>query len=195
LARVAGLSAVAAVLAVVACESRVPTQAEVASMDAASAERGAARYQIVADGVAPVFMVDGVQMPAEKAKAIPAELIATVNVSKGAGTQPSVIAITTKAGVATDGERRVKISGVMPPGEAKVVADRDAWKPLPSKEPFHGLVLIDGVKATLAQMTALAPSDIESVNILKGDAAKSESTDPAAAFGIIRITTKKHGAR
>lgn len=195
-ARVVALTAVAALLAVVACESRVPTQAEVTSMDAASAERSAVGVKLVAEsGTGPLFLVDGVTMPAEQAKAIPAERIATVNVTKGQGTEPSVIAITTKAAGDKGSVSRVKITGELPL-IAKLVAEREAsGKPLPSKEPFHGLLMIDGVKSTMAQMTALAPADIEMVNIVKGDAAKAESTDPAAAFGIIKITTKKHATR
>ena len=192
-ARIAGLAAVAALLAVVACESRVPTQAEVASMDAASAEQRAVRARLVApNGPGPVFTVDGASMPAEQAKAIPAERIASVNVTKGMGIQPAVIAILTKPGITFDDGKGMKIDGELPL-IATLVAEREASvKPLPSKEPFHGLLLIDGVKSTLAQMKALAPADIEMVNVVKGNAATAESSDPAAQFGIINITTKKH---
>lgn len=193
-ARAAGLIAVAALLAVVACESRVPTQAEVTSMDAASAERSAVRAKLVAEnGAGPVFTVDGAAMPAENAKAIPAERIASVVVAKGQGTEPSVIAITTKAAGGESSVERMKIAGVVTPDEAKRIAEREeaSAKPLPSKEPFHGLLMIDGVVST-AGLTSLDPKDIEKVEILKGDAAKAESSDPAAQFGIIRITTKKH---
>jgi outer membrane receptor protein involved in Fe transport len=57
-------------------------------------------------------------------------------------------------------------------------------------ESFTGLFVIDGVQADLSRMRTLSPSTIKSVEVIKGAAATKLYTDPKAANGVIRITTK-----
>lgn len=52
------------------------------------------------------------------------------------------------------------------------------------------LIFIDGKKASKKDMKALAPDQIESINVLKGEAAL-EKYGKKAAEGVIEITTKK----
>ncbi len=178
IARSAGLVALAAVLVVAACESKMPTQAEVASMDVASAERSAVKTKLITEGAVPVYTVNGVITPEATAKAIPAERIATIDVKKAMESGAPIIAITLRpAEAAGRGPQRSKLMVE----EGRINA----------KEAFRGLVILDGVKSTMEAVGALKPESIESVNVIKGAAAKVESTDPAAEFGIIKITTKK----
>ena len=56
---------------------------------------------------------------------------------------------------------------------------------------FTGLIFVDGVRAASDAMSRLSGEQIESVEVLKGTAASEYyTTDPAAANGVIRITTK-----
>ena len=52
------------------------------------------------------------------------------------------------------------------------------------------LVYVDGVLRPGTSIGSILPSDIVSVEVLKGAAAAKESGDPAAANGVIYITTK-----
>ena len=54
---------------------------------------------------------------------------------------------------------------------------------------FTGLILIDGRVASPAEMRALDPRRILTVEVTKGPAAAQQHSDPRARDGIIRITT------
>jgi hypothetical protein len=56
---------------------------------------------------------------------------------------------------------------------------------------FEGLLLIDGVETPASAMSNLDPNTIESIDVLKGEAAARAYSDPRAANGVIRITTKR----
>ena len=159
-----------------ACEGKTPTAADVRALDARQAERGAA-LMLGDDAGAAVYIVDGAPSTREVAQAIPATEIAAVNVNKTVtnGTAASEIRIVTKAGaarglLATDAEGpRVVVQGGGISGSP--------------------LILIDGRRATKAEMDALAPSGIISVEVLKGEAAVREYGE-AAKDGVIKVTTK-----
>jgi TonB-dependent SusC/RagA subfamily outer membrane receptor len=55
---------------------------------------------------------------------------------------------------------------------------------------FQGLVLVDGVKYDRKTLESLNGLDIASIEVLKGAAAAARYSDPAAAYGVILITTK-----
>lgn len=172
--RLASLLPVVVVLA--ACEGKTPTAADVRALDARQAERGAA-LMLGDEAGAAVYIVDGAPSTREAAQAIPATEIAAVNVNKTVtnGTAASEIRIVTKAGaarglLATDAEGpRVVVQGGGISGSP--------------------LILIDGRRATKAEMDALAPSGIISVEVLKGEAAVREYGE-AAKDGVIKVTTK-----
>ena len=95
-------AAVAAVaVALLACDGRTPTAADVRALDARQAERGAALLLGEGDGPATYF-VDGVAATREAAQAIAPDQIAAVNVNKmmNGATATTEIRLITKAGAA-----------------------------------------------------------------------------------------------
>ena len=201
LARTIGLAAVAALAIVTACEARLPTSSEVQSMDVASAEKALVGFKVIDDHAAAnaVYVVDGQTVTAETAHAIPANRIATVNVikssEKGDGSKSTIIRIATLG--APVRESLALRSDTAGP-RMKVMSDRNVAPPMPpqrdmmsrSKEPFAGLVIVDGVRAPNDVLSRLSPDKIASVEVMKGDAAKAFSSDPAAANGVIKVVTK-----
>jgi beta-lactamase regulating signal transducer with metallopeptidase domain len=69
-------------------------------------------------------------------------------------------------------------------------------QPMKRREPFNGVVLLDGVRVDKERLATIPPDEIVSVEVVKGDAARKLFADSAAANGVIRITTrsgaKKH---
>jgi beta-lactamase regulating signal transducer with metallopeptidase domain len=57
-------------------------------------------------------------------------------------------------------------------------------------EPFNGVLLLDGVRVDNSRLTSIAPGEIVSIEVVKGDAARKLFADSAAANGVIRITTR-----
>ncbi|MFC4721021.1 TonB-dependent receptor plug domain-containing protein [Geojedonia litorea] len=53
----------------------------------------------------------------------------------------------------------------------------------------HALILIDGMESNMSQLSALPPSDVESIDILKGGSASIYGV--RGANGVVLITTKK----
>ncbi|MEK0430495.1 MAG: hypothetical protein RL139_299 [Gemmatimonadota bacterium] len=163
-------------IVVAACEGRTPTAAEVRALDARQAERGAAAL-LGAESGSATYIVDGAPSTRAAAEALAPEEIAAVNVNKqviGSETR-SEIRIVTKAGAA-----RGLLAGE--PDGPRVIVQGGATTGSP-------LILIDGRRATKAEMDALQPSGIVSVEVLKGEAAVREYGD-AAKDGVIKITTK-----
>lgn len=208
----AGALALGAVLA--ACEAKLPTDADVQQMDVASAEQTARGLKVlpVADSLT-MYTVDGLPVTAEAARAISANMIAAVNVSKSRDPNGRAeIHITTKPGhdtlrVALD-TSRIRLSGVM----VARIGDKDQRGGMmvttfgdkqqngargpgagtqKSQATFSGLVYIDGVRSSLSAMNALSPKEIASVDVMKGAAAVKAYSDPAAANGVISIRTLK----
>ena len=186
-------AAFAAVALLAACEAKLPTQTEVDGMTAASAARSAQKLSLMSSDTANAqYQVNGAVVTAAEANAIPADRIASIQVIKG-GTAPvgkTLVAITTRApGDTTGGHRimkRVEIGGA--PGALAAGPDNLPRKHL---ENFDGVILIDGVRSTEAAMQALAPSDIVSVEVIKGPSAAGLYAAPEAKNGVIQITTKK----
>ena len=175
-------AAVAAVaVALLACDGRTPTAADVRALDARQAERGAALLLGEGDGPATYF-VDGVAATREAAQAIAPDQIAAVNVNKmmNGATATTEIRLITKAGAA----RGIRLEE----GDGPRVVIRGATT---TGSP---LILIDGRRATKAEMDALQPSGILSVEVLKGEAAVREYGE-AAKDGVIKVTTKPAPSR
>jgi hypothetical protein len=191
--------AVAALL--VACQAELPTSSEIEAMDAASAERAARRFSAIGDSI--IFTANGVTVPAEKAKEIPASQIARIETVRGSGKQKPAIAVWTieGTGVARDGEMSI-IADTL-----QAVASRSLGeeKPgVPNKmtmtitksanldlSVFEGLVFVDGKRVDPSFIRALDRSSIFSVEVLKGALAMQKFQEPAAAKGVISITTRK----
>jgi len=78
--RSASYIAIVSTLAIAACESHVPTAADISGLDATSAEQSLDQaFRLVPDTLRSMFYVDGVAVSAERAKAISSDSIATVN--------------------------------------------------------------------------------------------------------------------
>lgn len=193
--RIAGLFVAAGLSLAAACEARVPTSAEVQSMDAASAERlaGKTLFDGMHAGPTPEFYVNDVKVSAADAHAISANDIATVNVEKSdAG---AVIRIKTLAGTSGGMKYRTGAPAGSAEPNAAATMPRSGLRELHEKltlsdHQFDGLILINGVRADVAALHALDPRKIAGVEVIKGAAAEQISSDPAARNGIIRVTTK-----
>lgn len=191
--------AIVSTVAIAACESHVPTAADISGLDAASAETNARKASIIADQ--PVtFYVDNVKVSADSAHAIDAKNISSIRVTKRSqlsggdaiwitvpDSQYRIRALDT---VVADGSHPKTLSirmrtpqpGGAAPGQPGVVVRQ--------KQPFSGVVMIDGVVSDLAAMNSIDPSKIASVDVFKGPAAMQQSSDPRAKDGIISITLK-----
>ena len=195
IARAAAAAAFAAIALLAACEAKLPTQNDVDGMTAATATTSAQKLSLMSSDTAnALYQVNGAVVTAAEANAIPAERIASIQVTKG-GLAPNgktlVAIMTRQPGDTAKGvmmTERVRVGGA--PGE---LADAPDNLPRKHLQNFNGVILIDGVRSTEAAMQALAPSDIVTVEVIKGTSAASSYDAPEAKNGIIRITTK-HGA-
>ena len=200
-----GLAAIAALAIVTACEARLPTSSEVQAMDVASAEKAMAEYKIVDDRAAAnaVYVVDGQTVTAEKAHAIPANRIATVNVVKSSAKDGSKQTTINIATLGAPKQERLALRSDTAGPHMKVMIDNGVAPSLPpegvvmsrGKGPFTGLLFVDGVRAPEGALSKINPDDIATVNIIKGAAAREISSDPAAANGIIKVVTKAGAKR
>ncbi len=192
---VGGLLALAAV--VTACESKLPTSAEIDKMDAAAAETQAKKLALVADGRTE-YVVDGQKVSEESAKRIASDKIATVRVKKAAGDAVNEIYITTldnakKADVVLDDNASKTVSGVkirsrQMRGDSVLLTSE---APAKMKKVFDGLLVLDGKIVESSMLDRLAPDRIETIEVVKGAAAQKSYSDPRAVNGVIVVTTKK----
>lgn len=157
---------------VVACDTSMPTSAEVSKMDAASAERAAKSAYLFTPGATPtVFTVNDVVVTEAEAKAIPADRIASIKVAKGINGEAELHLLT-------------KTGDDVAVSPAATTAPKSEFK-------FSGLVIIDGVRTDQAAFKKLDPKSIATVEVVKGPAATGKYNDPLAANGVIVVTTKK----
>jgi len=161
--------AIVSTIAIAACESHVPTAADISGLDAASAETNARKASIISDQ--PVtFYVDNVKVSADSAHSINARYISSIRVMK-----PSKPASGNEMWIT-----------VLDSTQRTYAPDATVAR----KQPFTGLVMIDGVASDLSAMKAIDPSKIATVEVLKGTAAAEQYSDPLAKNGVIVITLK-----
>jgi beta-lactamase regulating signal transducer with metallopeptidase domain len=175
--RAAAVGAVGIASLVAACSTALPTDADIKKMDAGSAEGAARQLALVAATDSVRFVVDGEQTSAQRAKAIPADRIASVEVAKmnGQGT----IAIRTKA---LEGElARPERDSVRLDGTGLIVRSQKAGVASP-------IFFIDGVRVDQATFSKLDRSRIAQVDVIKG-AAAAAAYGPDAAAGAIVVKT------
>lgn len=202
---------------VVACETHLPTSAEVARMDVRGAEQQVADRAMF-DSV-NAYLVDGRIVSREQALAIPPSEIASIMIRRGIvpgtpqcvknrdGTESctetvqshgSEMSIRTRAFAMRAredsnprrGEARTAIA-MRAPGDTAGAMVTVARGDHMTGRAFDGLIYIDGVRANSAALGALSPREIVSVQILKGAAATKQYADPEAANGVIRVTTTR----
>lgn len=195
-----GLLGAAAVVA--ACDTPMPTAADVEAMDVAAAEQQATRFRI-ADGEGMTYVVDGKEVTATEAQALVADRIARIEVQKnaqGGGVIRISTAATADAAAPTSGEPvRIRVRGpgaeavtttgvaVRGVGSADTVTVRTVSGANPQSAP---LIVVDGVVVESSTLDGFDPNRIDKVEVLKGPAAAGLYSDPRAANGVIRITTK-----
>lgn len=199
----AGLLGVLAMGALVAaCETALPTTAEVERMDVRAAETQAARFRMVGDGANMIYIVDGKQVTAEEARALTAGRVSQISVRrKDDGTATYTVTTGATGAGAHHGENVTIVRGDTVPGGTRIRIrgknQLESFGPLTVRtgESFQGLMLIDGRITDPSAMRAMQPGTIETVEVIKGAAAaRLYPSDPRAAHGVIRITTKA-GAR
>ena len=209
-ARSGVLAVFAGLAVVVACETQLPTSAEVDNMDVASAEKLANKVTFVSDSTA-TYWIDGVQASAEQARALSADQIAQIEFTKAGmmidhdkttlNAEPGAqIHITTKAAagapphfvrVKVEPQNASPLAAADDSGTAghRILSGANTLRVTGSKT-FDGLLVIDGVVSTSAALQSLSPDKIQSVEVIKGPAATKLYSDPKAANGVIRVTTK-----
>ena len=183
--RTALLGAVATVALLAACEARMPTSAELDKADVASLEKSAAEFKTISDGTRSYY-VDGKLVSEAEAKGLAAPTIERVNFMKK-GDAHSVVMVTTKDGLHSGDSLHFKVSSSEALNAGGGPRERTMLKRGGGGTP---LVYLDGVKASPDVMRSLNPKSILSVDVVKGAAALQKSSDPAAANGIIYITTR-----
>jgi hypothetical protein len=195
-----GVVALAAL--VTACESKLPTSAEINAMDVASAQSQASKVALVADGKT-AYKVDGQAVSEETAKKIKAERIASVAVTKaGGGSAVQEIRINTKLPLDSAQRAKIELESLAANGgkpvagmllrtrssdsstAAPIVVERTA-----ERKPFNGLLIVDGVETESSALNKLSPDKIVTVEVVKGEAARTKYSDPRAANGVIVVTT------
>lgn len=167
---VSGLLATVALLA--ACESQLPTAAEMQNMDVKLVERRISQLTKL-DTLSVVYVVDGKQVSRAEANALSAEKIATVNVRGGKAQ-----------------EIRISTKGALPSAVVNGAPARVVEMAATPKKPFAGLLIVDGKTVESSVLNSLSPESIETVEVMKGEAAKSLYGD-AGVNGVIKVTTKK----
>jgi TonB-dependent SusC/RagA subfamily outer membrane receptor len=165
-----GLLATVALLA--ACESQLPTAAELQNMDVKGVETRVAQVTKL-DTTKVIYLVDGKQVSRADANALSADKIATVNVLGG---KVQEIRIVTKGALP---------AGVLNGAPARVVDVSGS-----AKKPFTGILIVDGKTVESSSLNSISPDSIESIEVIKGEAAKALYGE-AGANGVIKVTTKK----
>lgn len=178
--RALGLAAAAILVTAAACEARLPSATEIDGLDVAAVEQNRMTRTALGSDTTKVYFVDGRQATSEEARAIAPEQIASIEVEKNGAPGTSSIRITTRA--AADASKSESAS--LPAKAQLRVATEEG-----STRSFTGLVLVDGVKVD--DMPALPAASIQSMEVIKGAAATQRYKDPAAANGVILVTTKK----
>ncbi|HVX40192.1 MAG TPA: M56 family metallopeptidase [Gemmatimonadaceae bacterium] len=186
--RGAGVALVGLAGLLAACEAKVPTSADIAKMDASSAER--AVQSITPSGridSARVWKVDGKLVSAAEAKAVPRDSIAEISVTGFDGVSAVTMSIRTKGHATVIDTVRYRPSLAVrgmngSTGEPRVIRD------LPSKD--QPMIILDGKRADNSVLRSLNPNQIAKMEVLKGEAAKT-AYGADGKNGVIVITTKQ----
>lgn len=202
----AAVFGLAALLA--ACEAKLPTQSDVAQMDAAGAERSLAEAHLVIKPDSVKYVIDGIEATAIEAHRLRSDTIATVAVRGKTGGGLDTIYLRTLTADAyhkkmeADSVGRLQADAVVRgrggrgDGLATIRSDgggnanNDAVK-VAGEANANVPVYIDGVLADMSALKRLNRDDIASIEVIKGAAAAQLNPDvPNADKGIIKVTTK-----
>lgn len=178
--RAVALGALGAVAFLAACDSRIPTDVEVEQMDAAAAEARAEQLGILDRDGSVIYYVDEVRVDASEAQAIEGDRISHVEIGRSAGGTTIYLSTDERA----DQGGQVEL-------DAPMVEVRVRERPRLSTEGFQGLYVIDGVIMQDMDLREFDTDGIESIEVVKGAAARMLYDNPRAEHGVIHITTKK----
>jgi beta-lactamase regulating signal transducer with metallopeptidase domain len=194
LVRAGALCAVAGLLTMAACEAKIPTSAELASMDLAGAEKAAASSGafMVSDLDNADYFLNGEKMSRELLAKLEGEQIASMTVVKGKGTdgRDTIFVVTKdKLQVLVDSMstmgmkvRRAGTVTVSDGGQALQRMRRDPG----AKQPA---IMIDGKLSSESALAALKEDDIQSVSIMKPKQAVAGDPYPD---GLLAVETKAY---
>ncbi|HEY0931930.1 MAG TPA: M56 family metallopeptidase [Gemmatimonas sp.] len=194
--RRASVLALGAVATLAACKAELPTSAELQAMDVVAAEEKVGRV-VTFDEAKAEYFLDGKLVERDVATGVPADQIATIDVRKQDGKQ-QIFVVTGKradaASGATAGEnsqillrRKDSVGTVL---EERRVATTEPRFTMGGKKPFDGIIILNGERSNESALSKLDPKSIESVEIVKGQAAITQYGNDGAN-GVIRVTTKK----
>ncbi|MEO7458298.1 MAG: M56 family metallopeptidase [Gemmatimonadaceae bacterium] len=188
IARGGMLTAIAGLAIVMACEARMPTSSELDRMDVAAIEKTATKAMQVQGSridTLRLYTINDRAASEAEVKALNANQIATVNISKANAGKLSEVRITTDHFRTTRDTAGMKVMGTnlreVPVQQGLRMSDKK----------FDGLVYIDGVLSSEAGLAALSRDRILSIDVTKGEAASRISSDPAAINGIISVKTRQ----
>jgi len=240
------LGGLGALLVLAACEAKVPTSAEIAQMDVASAEKSAAEagFMRTPDNNRTDFFFNGTPVSAERARAIEAKDIGSIEIVKSelpsgrdtifvtsadrlarrvpdsleanhrfgpgeyAMVQKKVAEASSEKLVAhVEAERAVeRMRTANPTQQAKIPAPPPPMRMKVRSGEAAPVILIDGKRASEAQLAALDEKDIAAMAIYKGKerldfagrgkdglevtSAPRGTAKPTAAAAVISVTTK-----
>jgi len=238
-ARRVSLAALGSVALLAACESQLPTAAQMQAMDVKIAETQLVKGTgLVLDSASTVYYVNGVQVSRETATALSADKIATIDIKRGeisevrindraasdsataftfrskgvdvTGTMQTVTGAldTAIASLNTSVANMKTVTGALDTAVASLntsvanmikgasaaplmrVQGAELPMPVTVKGTFTGLLIVDGVRKQSSELSSIAPDRIQSVEVIKGESAKT-LYGADAADGVIRITLKK----
>ena len=184
LVRALSTGGLASLALLAACEAKLPTADEMDRMTASTATQAAGRVAFVTASNMR-FFVDDKPTTAIIANAIVPDSIGSINVIKTPDGSGEVRIVMRKAGDAPSSMRqRLGLDSTI------VINGAPSASLGSTRTVFTGLMIVDGVITDPAAAASLSPDQIVSVDVIKGATATAQYTDPRAANGVIRITTK-----
>lgn len=184
LVRALSTGGLASLALLAACEAKLPTADEMDRMTASTATQAAGRVAFVTASNMR-FFVDDKPTTAIIANAIVPDSIGSINVIKTPDGSGEVRIVMRKAGDAPSSMRqRLGLDSTI------VINGAPSASIGSTRTVFTGLMIVDGVITDPAAAASLSPDQIVSVDVIKGATATAQYTDPRAANGVIRITTK-----
>lgn len=201
--RITGVLMATATLAV-ACKAELPTASDVAAMDVASAQRQAVAFTGQSDDAR--FFVNGVETSKADAMKISSDRIATIEVRKGAKGEQLMLVATTDASKTASFSAIESARAEAAPSNVIRLRRADSGTVLLRASTDSGptrirlsskastgpapLYILDGKRVDESTLNRIAPSTIESVEVLKG-ASGAALYGNDAANGVIVIKTKR----
>lgn len=214
------LMACSLALFALACDAKLPTSAEVNAMDVSAAESAAQRLALVGPGDSlTTYIIDGRKATALEARALGPAEIATIEVMKkkigetasgevrimtkraadslglvgirerSPGTK-QLLAVIRKDTITGEASEQASSSWTLSADTMVFTAEGPRDAAMVKREPFNGVILLDGVRVDNKALAALPRGSIVSVEVTKGAAARKLYADSAAANGVISIKTR-----